>query len=366
MKASIAACGGTDFVTEDAPIQDVLAEAARDLFERNPTVSRDQVDAVLVSTNDGGRYLSAILAEMCGIRPRISHTVENLCSSGASSIISGISYVMSGLARSVLVVGGDRLAGPGRVLDWDTARGEFVRPIFWGSILTSSYRRRFGIAPEVLAAVPAKNYRNAQDNPHACRGRAYTVLEVLESRRVTDDLRLLECSRTCTGASAVLITDGTLPGSQDAVGVAGIGQQTDSASFVKSGSFCEMPTVAASARAAYASAGIGPSDVDVAEVHDAFAVCEPMALEALGIAEAGRGAHLSEEMYGTGDRMINPRGGIIGSGHPLGATGVAQTAEIFCQLQAGAGRRQVPGARIGLVQNMSAAATSSSVIILEA
>ena len=111
-------------------------------------------------------------------------------------------------------------------------------------------------------------------------------------------------------------------------------------------------------------AGISSSDVDVAEVHDAFAICEPMALEALKIADKGKGAKLVHELYETRNRMINPRGGLIGSGHPLGATGVAQIAEIASQITGSAGSKQVQDAKIGMVHNMSAACTSSTVLVM--
>ena len=106
-------------------------------------------------------------------------------------------------------------------------------------------------------------------------------------------------------------------------------------------------------------------DIDVAEVHDAFSVCEPMALESLGFTDKGKGIDMIRELYTTNNLKINPRGGLIGSGHPLGATGIAQTIEIAQQLQSCANKRQVDNANIGLVHNMSAAATSSTVLVLE-
>jgi len=110
---------------------------------------------------------------------------------------------------------------------------------------------------------------------------------------------------------------------------------------------------------------INPRDIDVAEVHDAFTVCEPMALEGLNMAESGKGTELTRTLFETQDRKINPRGGLIGAGHPLGATGIAQTIEITQQLQGKAEKRQIEDVKIGLVHNMSAAATSSTVLLLE-
>jgi acetyl-CoA C-acetyltransferase len=107
------------------------------------------------------------------------------------------------------------------------------------------------------------------------------------------------------------------------------------------------------------------SDIDVTEIHDAFSVCEPMALESLNFSKPGKGMVMVKELYSTNSFKINPRGGLIGCGHPLGATGIAQTIEITQQLQSNAGKRQVDDAKTGLVHNMSAAATSSTVLVLE-
>jgi acetyl-CoA C-acetyltransferase len=110
---------------------------------------------------------------------------------------------------------------------------------------------------------------------------------------------------------------------------------------------------------------ISPEQIDVAEIHDAFTICELMILEDLGIVKKGMAGKYVIDMYDTEDKKINPRGGLIGAGHPLGATGVAQIAEVATQIQARAGRRQIEGAKVGLVHNMSAAATSSTVLVLK-
>ena len=130
-------------------------------------------------------------------------------------------------------------------------------------------------------------------------------------------------------------------------------------------SFSSMESTKIASNAALKMANQCIQDIDVAEVHDAFSVCEPMALESLGFSNSGNGTNLIKELYDTNDFKINPRGGLIGSGHPLGATGIAQTIEITQQLQSNADTRQVDNANVGLVHNMSAAATSSTVLILE-
>jgi acetyl-CoA C-acetyltransferase len=147
------------------------------------------------------------------------------------------------------------------------------------------------------------------------------------------------------------------------VWISGIGQKTTSASFTKNDLTHLQSTIDASAQA-HSMAGTTPSQIDVAEIHDAFSVCELMILEDLGFASKGKAAEVVANLYNTNDKMINPRGGLIGAGHPLGATGIAQIAEITAQLQGEAKNRQVQNAKTGLVQNMSAAATSSTVLVM--
>ena len=116
---------------------------------------------------------------------------------------------------------------------------------------------------------------------------------------------------------------------------------------------------------AYKMADIEPKHVDVAEVHDAFSICELMAISELGITSNEESGEFVRNLFNTENRMINPRGGLIGAGHPLGATGISQTIEITNQLQGKSEKRQIPNAETGLIHNMSAAGTSSSVMVLE-
>lgn len=360
----IAAVGQTPFTKEDRPIADLLLGAALAALEG---VDRGQIDCVLVSTNDSARYLGAILSELLGVRTQISHTVESMCGSGGSSIVSAYSYIKSSLAETALVVGAERPENPGAVLTWDLTRGQFQNPIYWGSILTRSYKRRYSVSPELLASVPAKNRRMALDNPYALCGGEHTILDIVESREITADLRLLDCSRACSGSAAVLLAseDRCRSITDRPVWVTGLSQDASSASF---GRYSEYHSIESSRRAAagaYRMAGIGPKMIDVAEVHDAFSVCEPMALESLGMARPGEGAQMCHDLHETGSRRINPRGGLLGAGHPLGATGVAQAAEIALQLRGEAGTRQVDGAGTGLTHGMSAAGTSSVVLVMQ-
>ena len=189
----------------------------------------------------------------------------------------------------------------------------------------------------------------------------------MNSKKLTDDLKLLDCSRPCTGSASILLASQEIAkkNTEIPIWITGIGQKTTSAGFTKNLSLSSMESTKLAGSTALNMANHDIKDIDVVEVHDAFSVCEPMALESLGFSKLGSGVSMIKELYETNNFKINPRGGLIGAGHPLGATGIAQTIEITQQLQTNATNRQVNDAKIGLVHNMSAAATSSTVLVLE-
>ena len=306
------------------------------------------------------------IRDRSGIRPKISHTVEHLCSSGSSAVISGFSYITSGLADTVLVTGADKIGNPGQILEWDKSRGEYDRPIYWASMFTKAHKRQFNTTDEELAIVSAKNHKHAMDNPHAYTHKPYTISEIMNSKNITDDLRILDCSYSCSGSSSILLSseETAKKFTDQPIWISGIGQKTNSASFTKN----KLTTLSSSVMAAndaYKMAKITSQEIDVAEIHDAFSVCELMAVEDLNFTEKNTGAQYVRNLFNTEDRKINPRGGLIGAGHPLGATGIAQIVEITQQLQNKAEKRQISNANHGLIHNMSAAATSSSVLVLK-
>ena len=366
-KVGIIGYGITPFTKKDQKIESVLLDSAKQLFRNNSQINREDIDAVLVSTNNNSKYLSPILSEMTGIQPKISHSVESLCNSGTNSLVSAYSYIASGLANMVLVTGAERYDSPGQILQWDNSRGEFKHPIFWASIFTKSYKREFSISDEQLAIVSVKNHKQAKENPNALSNKTYTVDDVMNSKKLTEDLRLLDCSRPCTGsASIIMASEEKAKQLTDVpIWITGIGQKTTSAGFTKNTSFSTMESTKLASQTALEMSKKNSKDIDVAEIHDAFSVCEPMALESMGFTAEGKGTDMVNELHSTNNFKINPRGGLIGTGHPLGATGIAQTIEIVQQLQSDAGKRQVDDPNVGLVHNMSAAATSSTVLVLE-
>lgn len=366
-KVGIVGYGITPFSKDDKKIESILLDSAKDLFKNNSKINRSEIDAVLVSTNNNSKYLSPILSEMAGIQPKISHTIESLCNSGTNSIVSAYSYIASGLADMILVTGAERYDSPGQILEWDNSRGEYKHPIFWASIFAKSYKRKFSISDEELAIVSVKNHKQAKENPNALSKKTYTVEDVVNSKKLTEDLRLLDCSRPCTGSASIILAseEKARQMTNKPTWITGIGQKTTSAGFTKNNSFSSMESTKLAGQTALKMSNKSFKDIDVAEIHDAFSVCEPMALESLGFSDEGCGMNMIKELHDTNNFKINPRGGLIGAGHPLGATGIAQTIEITQQLQSNAGKRQVDNPQVGLVHNMSAAATSSTVLVLE-
>ena len=364
---SIVGHGSTKFSTEDLPIEDQMVNAVKNLFDNTKNLTQKDIDGVLVSTNNNSKYLAAIISEILGIEPNVSHTVESLCNSGTNAIVSGVAHIRSKIAKSILIIGGDRYDSPGQILEWDQARGEFKHPIFWASIFTNAYKRENNVKDEQLALVSVKNYKNAKDKPNAYSDKIISVEDVLSSKKLTDDLRILNCSRPCTGASAILLTndESSKKFTDHPIKIQGIGQKSISASFTNNPSLTNMNSTSIASKIAFENAGWNPSDIDVLELHDAFSVCEPMALESIGICVPGQGMSFLENLIKTNEKRVNPRGGLIGAGHPLGATGIAQTIEITQQLQGTSGKRQTDSPKKGLVHNMSAAATSSTILLLE-
>src|SRR5204863_9040564 len=193
-------------------------------------------------------------------------------------------------------------------------------------------------------------------NPNAHFQKGATLAQVLGSRMISSPLRLFMCSPITDGAAAVLIAseDRARDLTDRPVWIRGTGQALDGFQLTSlHEDYAHWPSLKRAGEAAYRMAGIAPADVDLAEVHDCFSIAEMIAYEELGFCkkgEAGAFVAAGRSDYG-GDVVVNPRGGLIGCGHPLGATGVAQAAEVFVQLRGQAGPRQVADATIGLTHN---------------
>ena len=280
---------------------------------------------------------------------------ENACSSGATALREAWLAVANGLYDTVLVLGIDKLSAlgggvlPGQDDDADVAVGMSM-PVLY-AMRAQRYLHEHGVRAEQLALVPVKAHRHGARNPLAQFQNEVTVDQVLAARKVADPFTLLHCCPTGDGAAAVVLTaaDRVAGCAQPPVWIRGA---TLTSGVYKPG-FRDMtvPEITVrGARLAYEEAGVAPGDIDVAEVHDAFAITELLYYEALQFCERGEAIHLLEHGHtSVGGRIpVNPSGGLLSKGHPVGATGVAQLCEIVWQLRGQAGARQVEGARMGL------------------
>lgn len=352
--AVIAGAHTVPFVKESTHQVDLGASAVRGLLE-STRFNRDAIDAVVSASVAGGSLLGQRILSRLSLTGIPVYNVENACASGATAANIAIGLVRSDQARAVLVVATERLSalGPG-ALPLDPTDVEAAQ----GSIMPASYAMRAarylwenGLKPADIAQVSVKNRENGALNPVARFQKPVTLEEVLSSTPICDPLTLLQCSPNSDGSSAVLVC------SKDAARENGLDAVEVKASVVTSGVFMNTPrdltwpdVTLRAVRDAYQMAGIGPSDVDLAEVHDAFSIAEVLYYETLGFCERGQGARFLADGRSRidGDVAVNPSGGLISRGHPVGATGVAQLAEAYQQLTGRAGARQVPGAQVAL------------------
>jgi len=223
-------------------------------------------------------------------------------------------------------------------------------------LMARRHMYEFGTTEEQMAMVAVKNHSNACMNPCAQYHMKITVENVLKSPPVVLPLKLLDCSPITDGAACVVVAPAEKARKMDRVPVlvAGTGQASDTISLHSRQSLTGLRATVEAARMAYKMAGVGPNDIDVAEVHDCFTIAEIMAIEDLGFCKKGEGGKLTEEgQTEIGGRIpVNTSGGLKGKGHPVGATGIAQVVEIVQQLRGEAGKRQVKGAEIGLTHNV--------------
>jgi acetyl-CoA C-acetyltransferase len=224
---------------------------------------------------------------------------------------------------------------------------------------------RYGTTEEQLAKVAVKNHENGALNPKAHLQKKISVSDVLGSRPVAWPLKLYDCSMISDGASCLILTKPQLAKkfTDDPVHIIGSGQAQDTLGLFERKDPATMNATKLAARDAYKMANVGVKEIDVAEVHDCFTIAEIMAYEALGFCKQGGGGRLIDDGVTNIDGKIpvNTSGGLKAKGHPVGATGTAQAAEIYLQLTGQAGKRQVKGARIGLTQNIGGSASTAVV-----
>ena len=287
--------------------------------------------------------------------------VENACATGSTAFRSAVEAVRAGSADVALVLGAEKMrdsaAGliEGAALD-QVWRGRGVTmPAFFG-LRATRHMHDYGTTREQIAKVSVKNHENGSKYPHAHYRFTCTVDEVENSPTVTYPLNLYDCCPVTDGAAATIVASEDVVDSytSDPVWVRGSGLSSDSLLRAGNEALVGFPASAQAAEQAYEQADIGPEAIDVAEVHDCFTITELVTYEDLGFCEKGEGGQLIDDgvVELDGEKPVNPSGGLLAKGHPIGATGVAQVNEIYEQLRGEAGAVQVDDPQWGLQHNI--------------
>lgn len=367
----IAGAGMTRFGKRQESLLDLMAEAARSALG---AAQLEVADALVVAAMNPEEFIgegnfASQAATYMGFAHVPALRVETATSSGAAAVYSGFAAVAAGLCRSVLVVGGEKmthLATPrvseliGRSIDSVERSYGATMPALAG-LVTRALMVKTGVTLREISQVAVKNHAHGSLNPYAHFQARVSLDAVMESRIVADPLRLFHCCPISDGAAALVLTAEPTP-----IRIAGIGQGTDTLAVRYRDSLVSFRATQDAARVAYRMAGFGPERVEVAEVHDAFAPFELIALEDLALVPPGKAgrATLAGETALDGRLPINPSGGLKARGHPLAATGIAQIVELVWQLLGQAQGRQV-AARVALAHSIGGLATNNWVTLLE-
>jgi acetyl-CoA acetyltransferase len=376
--------GMTRFAKSDRSLRDLAGEAVSQAVE-DAGVEVSDLAAAYVGNGVAGLVTGQemirgqVMLRPLGIEGIPIFNIENACASASSALHLGWQTIATGMHDYVLCLGAEKLTHEDKTVGMkaigtavDVERmAEMAAEIalelgddvpvggsrsFFMDIyadMSRSYMRASGATAEHFAKVVVKNQHNGARNPRAQYGKEMTVEDVLASRMIVDPLTLLMCSPISDGAAAVVLAS-----KKGMDRVNGRGPRIR-ASVVLSGNTHDKNadpqggSAGRAAKLAYEAAGLGPEDLDCAEVHDASAPAELICYEQIGLAEPGGGPDLidSGRTFLDGDLPVNTSGGLLCKGHPIGATGIAQICESTWQLRGDAGDRQVEGARVALCQN---------------
>jgi acetyl-CoA C-acetyltransferase len=359
-------------------LRDMFVEAASGALD---DAGADHVDSIYVGCMSGGQFvgqehLGPLMADYLGMAGVPATHVESACASGGVALRLAFMEVASGMCDLALATGVEKMTDGADVTNVLATAADQELEVYYGvtfpglyAMIARAHMEEHGTTEEDLAWVSVKNHRHGALNEKAQFRRELTLDQVMSSSMVAEPLRLLHCSPVSDGAAAVLLCplEQAKRYTDRPVEILGSGLATDSLALAQRESPARLGAVRKSAESAYKMAGIGPEDVQVAEVHDCFSISEICCIEALGFAEEGRGGSAARDGMTAigGDIPVNTSGGLKSKGHPVGATGIAQAIEIFRQLQGEAGERQVEAARVGLTQNMGGSGASSVVHIYQ-
>ncbi len=363
----------------DESFRDLITTAGMNAIE-DANIEGGDLEAMYVGNMSAGlfvqqEHIASLIADHAGLTPIPCARVEAACASGGLALRNGIMAVASGYHDIVISAGVEKMTDvvdPTPAIatasdqEWEAQQGVTFPSLY--AMMARRHMHEYGTTREQLAMVSVINHKNGAKNPLAQFPMEITVDTVLNSTMVADPLRLLDCSPVSDGAAAVILCP-----AEEAK------KYTDTPIYIKasaqaSGTIAlhdrkNLTTIDATVHAvkkAYQMAGLGPKDIDAVEVHDCFSINGLLAIEDLGFVEKGKGGIAIEEGMTELDGQIpvNPSGGLKARGHPLGATGIAQAAEIVWQLRGEAGKRQVEGAQIGMTHNIGGTGGTAAVHIM--
>ena len=366
----------------DRDIRSLAAEAIRNSLA-DAGVEGRSIDAFYLGNFAGPSFvgqnhLAPYVGLAAGLRRGVPCTrIEDACASSGSAFFHGVQSVAAGQNDFVLVAGVEKmtsqptprvaeiLAGAGD-MSGEGAAGATFPALF--AMIARRHMYQYGTTREQLAAVAVKNHANGALNPLAHMRKVITIEQALAGKPIADPLTVFDCSLVSDGAAAIVLAplDRAREFNSRFARVLAVAQTSDHVALDEKDDITTFDSVRTAGEMAYRTAGLGPSDIDVAELHDCFTIAEIVASEDLGFVPKGDGGPFAAAgctaMGGT--IPINTSGGLKSKGHPVGATGVGQICDIVMQLRGDAGPRQVARNRVGLAQNLGGSGATCVVTIL--
>ena len=368
----------------DKSIKELFHEAYADMaqsVDRNFDPKR--IGAAYIGNLGCGGFqlgnLSALVSEFVGLPYIHAMRIENACASGGYALVTAAMDVMAGVHDVVLAGGVEKMTDVSGLktkywlgVSGDTEYERLAGTTFSGlyALIAQRHMHEFGTTREQLSMVAVKNHKNGAQNPKAQFQRETTLERAMKAPMVAAPLNLFDCCSTTDGASAVLVTpaEKAKEFTDTPIYIEGFGTASDYLAIHDRAATTTLEGTRRAAEQAYKMAGIGPKDVQIAEVHDCFTIAELLAYEDLGFCEKGKaGPYLAEgHTEIAGDRPVNASGGLKAKGHPIGATGTGQAYEMFNQLRGTVQKptRQVSGVERGLLHNVGGSGGTVVVTVL--
>ncbi len=358
--------------------RDLVVEAGVEAIQDANMAGKD-LDAMYIGNMSAGlfigqEHIGALIAEHSGLAPIPCTRVEAACASGGLALRQGIMAVASGFYDNVMAAGVEKMtdvvdATPAIAAasdqEWEAQHGITFPSLY--AMMARRHMYEYGTTREQLAGFAVLDHKNGALNPKAQFQREISVDQVLRSSKVADPLRLLDCSPVSDGAAAVMIcpAEDAKKYTDTPIYVKASTQASDTITLHSRKRLTTLGATVNASRRAYEIAGLQPKDIDTVEVHDCFSINGLLAIEDLGFFNKGEGGKAIEDgqIERDSEIAVNPSGGLKARGHPLGATGIAQTAEIVWQLRGEAGKRQVPDAKIGMTHNVGGTGGTAAVHI---